>query len=77
VRINANELLFDALEGKLTLFVVANKDAREALIPYNRDVLFHASAGEFIHQYEPLFGDIEYVDVKLWQDLDLTHLTPS
>jgi hypothetical protein len=71
LKVDLSELLFDALEGKLTLFVVASKDVREALVPLKKSELHHASPGEFIPQYEPLLGDIEYVDIKLGQALEV------
>ena len=69
--LDTSEILFDALEGNLSLFVLSNKDLREALIPCKEGELFHASAGEFIHQYQPLFPHIKYVDIQLGQVLEV------
>jgi len=69
--LDTSEILFDALEGNLSLFVLSNKDLREALIPCKKGVLQHASPGEFIRQYDPLFHHIKYVDIQLGQVLEI------
>ena len=69
--LDTSEILFDALEGNLSLFVLSNKDLREALIPCKEGVLQHASPGEFIRQYDPLFHHIKYVDIQLGQVLEI------
>ena len=70
--LNTSEILFDALEGNLSLFALSNKDLRETLVPCKKGVLHRAYAGgEFIHQYDPLFGHKKDVDIQLGQVLEV------
>ena len=63
------QILFDALEDKISLYVLSDKNCREALIPCKHIEHFHASPGDFIHQYIPLMDQMEYVDIKVAQPL--------
>jgi hypothetical protein len=66
-----NELLFKALDKQLVLYSLSSKDKREGLVPCVDGTLHHASVGDFIHQYNPLLDQIEYVDVQIAQPLRL------
>ena len=68
-KIEVNDILFDALEGKLSLYVISDQAIREALVPCKEGHLFHRSPGEFMHQYQPLLANLQYVDVQLGQPL--------
>ena len=70
-KIAISDILFAALEGKVSLYVIADKDIREALVPCKEGELHHASPGEFMHQYQPLLDHLQYVDVQLGQPLRL------
>lgn len=67
----SRDILFDALEGKLLLYVISNKSFREALIPCRAGKLQHSAPGEFIDQYQPILKSIKYVDIQLGQPLVL------
>lgn len=63
-----SDILFDALDGKLTLFVVSRKEYRECLIPcVDRGI--HEVSGSHIHQFEPLFDDKEFIHIQIGQIL--------
>jgi len=70
-KMSVKEILLDALEGKLSLFAISGKALREVLVPCKDGELYHASVGEFMHQYCPLLDDREYVDVQLGQVLEI------
>ena len=70
-KIAISDILFDALEGKVSLYVIADKDIREVLVPCKEGELHHASPGEFMHQYQPLLDQLQYIDVQLGQPLRL------
>jgi hypothetical protein len=70
--VSSSEILFDALEGKLSLFAISNMDIRERLIPCI-DGGFHegTTVGEYIHQFDPQFKDSEYIEIQLGQILPI------
>lgn len=65
------QIFLEALDDKISLFLVSPKDMREVLIPCKDGELHHADVGEFIHQYQPLLDHKIYVDVELGQPLKL------
>lgn len=71
LNLDVDELLLQALSGKVTLFVVSNKKYREVLIPCKMGVLHHTDPGNIIEQYVPLIDQVAYVDVELGQIIEL------
>lgn len=65
------DILFDALEGKLSLYVISDKSFREALVPCRAGKLHHVVPSEFIDQYQPMLNHLQYVDIQLGQPLAL------
>lgn len=65
------DILFDALEGNCSLYVISDKDIREALVPCRAGELHHVVPGEFIDQYRPMLNHLQYVDIQLGQPLAL------
>ncbi|WP_420554787.1 hypothetical protein [Neptuniibacter marinus] len=63
-----NDILFDALDGNLTLLTVSKKEYRECLIPCI-DKGTHEANGSYIHQFEPLFDHKELIDIQIGQIL--------
>jgi len=70
-KVSESELLFKSLHLALNLYYLSSKDKREGLVPCVDGTLHHASVGDFIHQYNPLLDQIEYVDVQIAQPLRL------
>ncbi|BDX03097.1 hypothetical protein MACH16_18450 [Marinomonas pontica] len=65
------DILFEALEGNCSLYVISDKDIRETLVPCRAGELHHVVPGEFIDQYQPMLNHLQYVDIQLGQPLAL------
>jgi hypothetical protein len=71
-KVKEQDILFDALSGHVSLYYISDKNIREALVPCKDGPLHHADVGEYIHQIQPMFDKLTYIDVSILQALKLS-----
>lgn len=68
-KISVNDILFDALDGDISLAVISEKVCREVLVPCSHRTLREEEPAEFVEDFVPWFKALVHADIEIGQIL--------